>query len=100
MIAYLKSYLPIFLRDIHEGHLSLKHADNGQSNFVAKIKSSDKGNKQLKNCLINSGLLFSARENVLNNFKRRLSPIKKLDKIPVHESTLKPENELNTKHLN
>ena len=47
--GYLKEYsLPIFLRDIHEGHLSLKHADNGHSNFVAKTKSLDKGNKQLK----------------------------------------------------
>ena len=46
--GYLKEYsFPIFLRDIHEEPLSLKHADNGHSNFVAKIKSLDKGNKQL-----------------------------------------------------
>ena len=76
--SVFKILFAYFLRDIHEGHLSLKHTDNGQSNFVAKIKSSDKGNKQLKNCLINSGLLFIARENVFNNFKRRLSPIKKV----------------------
>ena len=41
--------LPIvFLRDIHEGHLSLKYGDDEQSNFVAKRKNLDKGKKQLK----------------------------------------------------
>ena len=53
VIAYLKEYsLSIFLRDIHEGYLSLKHPDNSQRNFVAKIRSLDKGSKQLKNSLI------------------------------------------------
>ena len=32
-------------------------------------------------------MLFSARENVLNNFKSRLLPIKNLDNIPTHEPT-------------
>ena len=31
----------VFLRDIHEGHLSLKDADEKQSNFAAKIKNLD-----------------------------------------------------------
>ena len=33
---------------MREGQLSLKDADNEQSNFAAKIKNSDKGKKQLK----------------------------------------------------
>ena len=28
-----------FLRDIHEGHLSLEDADDKQSNFAAKLKN-------------------------------------------------------------
>ena len=41
----------------------------------------------------NLGLLFNAREKVLNNFKSRLFPIKNLDKIPTREPTreLTPE---------
>ena len=39
---FSKYSLPIvFLRDIHEGHLSLKDADEKQSNFAAKIKNLD-----------------------------------------------------------
>ena len=37
--------------------------------------------------LNNLGLFFSTREKVLTNFKSRLFPIKKLDKIPTHEPT-------------
>ena len=37
---------------------------------------------------MNLGLLFSAREKVLNNFKSRIFPIKKLNKISTHESIL------------
>ena len=52
--VFKRIFFVYFLRDIHEGHLSLKHADNSQRNFVAKIRSLDKGNKQLKNSLIKS----------------------------------------------
>ena len=39
---FSKYSLPIvFLRDIHEGHLSLKDADEKPSNFAAKIKNLD-----------------------------------------------------------
>ena len=65
----------VFLRDIHEGHLSLEDANDEQSNFAAKIKNLDKGKKtfkkdikNLKTFLNNLGLLFSAREKVLINF--------------------------------
>ena len=95
--------LPIvFLRDIHEGNLSLEDADDEQRNFSAILKNLDKGKKQLKNnFLSNLGLLFNAREKVLNNFKSRLFSIKNLDKfkhVKLHLSQQK--NQLNTKNLN
>ena len=37
--------------------------------------------------------LFSARENVLNNFKSRLFPIKNWDKISARKPTREPEIE-------
>ena len=39
------------------------------------------------------GLLFSAREKVLNSFKSRLFPIKNLDTILTHEPTAEPAAE-------
>ena len=39
-ILYILSLVNIvFLRDIYEGHLSLKDADDKQSNFAAKLKN-------------------------------------------------------------
>ena len=48
-----------------------------------------KAQKKLeKKSFLNSlGLLFSAREKVLNSFKSRLLPVKKLDKVPTREPT-------------
>ena len=43
--------------------------------------------------LNNLGLLFSAREKVLNTFKSKLFPIKNLDKIPRHEPVPEPATE-------
>ena len=40
--------------------------------------------------LNNLGLLFSAREKVLNSFKTRLFSIKNLNKIPAREPTAEP----------
>ena len=59
------------------------------------MKNFDKGIKALetKSFLNNLGLLFSAREKVLNSFKSRLFPIKNLDKIPTHEPTPEPATE-------
>ena len=38
--------LPItFLRDIHEGYLSLEDGDEERNNFAAKLKNLDKGKK-------------------------------------------------------
>ena len=78
----------VFLGDIDEGHLSLKDADDGQINFAAKIKNLDKGKKAIEKKLNNLGLLFSAKKNVLNNFKSRLFPTKKIEKIPTREPTV------------
>ena len=73
--------------DILEWHLSLKDTDDDQSNFAAKIKNLDRGKKQLKNSFLsNLGLLFSAKERVLNNFKTKLFP-KKNQIQPAPEST-------------
>ena len=43
--------------------------------------------------LNNLGLLFSAREKVLNSFKTRLFSIKNLNKIPAREPTAEPATE-------
>ena len=76
-----------FLRDILERHLSLKGGDNEQSNLL-KQRIQIKVKKQLKKSFLNNlGLLFSAREPVLNNFKSRLFLVKNLDKIPTREQT-------------
>ena len=41
--------MPIaFLRDIHEGHLSLENVDDDQSNFAAKLKSLDEGKNTIE----------------------------------------------------
>ena len=73
-----KYSLPIvFLRDIDQGHLSLKDADKKQSNFAAKIKNLDNGKNNLIRVFLNNlVLLFILRRNVFNNFKSRLFPIK------------------------
>ena len=38
----------VFLRDIHEWHLSFKDGVDEQSNVVAKLKNLDKGKKKKK----------------------------------------------------
>ena len=39
-------YLLFFLRDMYEGNLSLKDADDEQSKFITKLKNLDKGRKR------------------------------------------------------
>ena len=41
-------YACCFLRDIHDGHLTLKHSVDEKSNFTAKIKNLDKGKKTVE----------------------------------------------------
>ena len=46
---FSEHFLPIvFLKDMHEGHLSLKYGDDEHSNFVAKRKNLDKGKKTIE----------------------------------------------------
>ena len=85
---------PLFLRDIHEGHLSIEKADKTQSNFANELKNFDKGINTLgKKVLNNLGLLFSAREKLLHSFKNSLFPIKNLDKTSTLEPATEPARE-------
>ena len=85
----------MFLRDAHEGYLSLENADNTQSNFAIGLKYFEKGKKTLekKSILNNLGLLFSARKIIFNSVKSRLFLIKNLDKIPTRQPTPEPAAE-------
>ena len=84
LIILVNIHYLLFLRDIYEGHLSTEGANNKQSNFTNELKNFDKGAKILdkKYFLNNLGLLFSAREKVLNSFKIRLFPIKECEQAP------------------
>ena len=88
----------IFSKDIHEGYLSLKNADDEQSKFANKWKNIVKGVKSVakKLFLSNIELFFSARQNVLNNFRNRLVPLKNLEPEP--ELAPNPELEPEPKH--
>ena len=78
--------------------MSIEGADNKQSNFANELNNFDRGTKTLdkKSFLNNLGLLFSARENVLNSFKRRLFPIKEREQAP-EEIPEKPPKEKKSK---
>ena len=88
----------IFSKDIHEGYLSLKNVDDEQSKFANKWKNIVKVVKSVEKMLFlsNIGLFFSARQNVLNNFKNRLVPLKNQEPEP--ELAPKPELEPESKH--
>ena len=85
------SLLIVFSRDIHEGDLSIEGAGNKQNNFDNELRNFDKSIKTLykKSFLNNFGLLFSARENVLNSFEGRLFLTKNVDKISTREPVTK-----------
>ena len=78
MLQNLYTLPIVFLRDIHEGHLSIENVNRKQSNLAIELQNFEKGTKTLekKSFLNNLGLLLSAREKVLNSFKGRLFPIK------------------------
>ena len=78
-----------------EGYLSLENADLKQSNFAIELKNFEKVQKHLKkkSFLNDLGLSFIAREKVLNSFKSRLLPVKKLDEMPKREPTPEPATE-------
>ena len=99
---FMNIFAYCFLRDIHEGHLSLKYSDDEQSNFAPKLKNLDKSKETIEREFFknNLGLLFSAKEKVLNKFKSRLFPIKNFDKIPICESTPEVATEPATEPIN
>ena len=67
----------MFLRNIHEGYLPLENADHKQRYFAVELKNFEKGKKYIKKSFLNNlGLLFGAREKIIDNFKSRLFPIK------------------------
>ena len=42
------SFSIVFLKDVHEGHLSLENADDVLSNLAAKFKNLDKSKKTIE----------------------------------------------------
>ena len=51
----------LFLRDIHEGYLSLGDADNKQSKFATELKNFDKGIK-IKKVFLNNDFLVQEKK--------------------------------------
>ena len=90
------------LRDVHDGNLSTKKADDKQSNFANKLKNFNKGIKTLekKYFLNNLGLFCSTTEKVLNSFKSRLFPIKNLVKNSKVSTNTRTSSRTNTRSSN
>ena len=82
----------LFLRNIHEEDLSLKDADEEQIQIANELKYIGKGKMSVekRSFLKNVGLLLSAREKILHNFKSKIFPTKNLESEP--ESDLESTN--------
>ena len=67
-----------FLRDIQEGNLTLKDADEEQSELVNILKDLNRGVKpdEKRSFLDNIGLLLSEREKIVNNFRSKIFSVK------------------------
>ena len=67
-----------FLRDIQEGNLTLKDADEEQSELVNILKDLNRGVKPVekRSFLDNIGLLLSEREKIVNNFRSKIFSVK------------------------
>ena len=63
----------MFLRDIHEGHLSTEKAGNKQSNFTNELKNFDKGIKTLERIFlkITQDYYLVQEKKFFSSFKRR-----------------------------
>ena len=84
----------LFLRDIHEGYVSLQVADDGQSKFAHEIKNIDEDKKSVeKKFFVNNIGLFLTGREVFNNFKNRLFPFESIDQIQTPKPKIKPESE-------
>ena len=82
----------MFLRDIFEGNLSFKGADEEQSKLVNELKDEGKGKIPIeKRSFLNNVILFlGGREKILNNFKNKIFQINNLGKISTPAPTSKP----------
>ena len=81
--------MPIFLKRLDEGHLSLEDAAEEKSNLATKLSNLNKGKRAIEKKLYenNLELLFSERENFANDLKSILFSIINKDKIPTREPT-------------
>ena len=73
----------LFLRDIHEENLSLKDSHKEQSELVKKLSGMNRGKISVEKIsfLNNLKLFLSSREKIPNNLKKKVFPMKNLDKI-------------------
>ena len=81
---FSKHLLPIvFLRDIHQRKLSLENVDEEQNQLVNDLEDRSKCKipVEKRSFLKNAALFLTEREEILNNFKRKIFPTKKLVKI-------------------
>lgn len=77
---------------MHKGNLSLQDNDKNKARqSVSQLKGIAKAKLPIekRSFLNNTELFLSAREKILNNFKRKRFPIKKLYKTPTPRPVLK-----------
>ena len=101
----------MFLRDIHKENLTLKDANEEQSKSFNELKGTNKDMKttEKKSFLNNIGLCLSVRKKLLNKFKRKIFPIKNINKMPPPKQspapapepgqTLEPNQDANQQYL-
>ena len=67
-----------FLRDIHEGNLTLKDADEEQSKLASILKDLNRDVKPIEKIsfLYNIGFFLSEREKIVNNFRSKKFSVK------------------------
>ena len=65
--------LTVFLRDIHEGNLSLKDADIKQNHLINELRNMQKSKIAVEEIsFLKNSLFISTREKILNNFKGKI----------------------------
>ena len=70
--------LTVFLRDIHEGNLSLKDADIKQNHLINELRNMQKSKIAVEEIsFLKNSLFISTREKILNNFKGKIFLTKK-----------------------
>ena len=83
IILVNNNYLLFFLRDIHNGYLSLKKANKNQRCFANQLENFQKGTKALekKYLLNNLGLLFSAKKKFSTRTYNRSKSSNRTNKV-------------------